>query len=218
MASTKLQKPNSEASSKAHEEHRFSHKISEMTAWRSKVLGHKHHEHQADTKHCNTCQCVPPKDVKPTVTETNKKEHATTVSRKDTKFDTCKDTKKQKGEPAATVKDAKHSTCLELKRKEKQHATTTATKDPKQPPSCEMKKKEMKEQHEKSNTTEACNTIAKKEHKGEPTNHWFSSMADHWKDRIKMMKTKDVKSKDSGSSSSSDSEDEALEKKKACIQ
>lgn len=219
MASAKLQKPNSEACSKAHEEHRFSHKISEMTAWGSKVLGHKHQEHQALTKHCNTCQCVAPKDMKPTVTETNKKEHATTVSRKDAKFDACKDTNKQKGEPAGTVnKNAKHSTCLELKRKEKQHATRTATKDPKQAPSSEIKKKEMNEQREKSNTTEASNTITKKEHKGEPTNHWFSSMADHWKDRIKMMGTKDDKSKDSSSSSSSDSEDEALEKKKACIQ
>jgi len=210
MASAKPQKPNNEVHSKAHEEHKFSQKISDMTAWGSKMFGHKHQEHQAVPKHCNTCQCVAPKDMKPTVTETNKKQHATTISIKDAKSDACKDAKKQKGEPAVTInKDGKHSTCLELKRKEKQHAAITSTKDPKQAPSSEMKKKEMKEQHGKSNTTNAC-----KEHKGEPTNHWFSSMADHWKDKIKMTKkTKDVKSTDS-----SDSEDEACEMKKACIQ
>lgn len=209
MATAKLQKPNNEACSKAHEEHKISHKISEMTAWGTKVFGHKQPEHQAVAKHCNTCQCAPPKELKPTVIETNKKEHTATVS-------PCKDAKKEKKEEQAgrVNKDTKHHTWLEFKKKEKQHATNPVIRDQKQA-SCTETKKEMKEHHAKSTATNACNTMTKKGHKGEPTNHCFSSVADHWKEKITMMKkAKDDKSKYSSDSSSSDSEDETCDKKK----
>lgn len=204
MASTKLQKP-------INEEHKFTQKISEVTAWGNRVFGHKHQEQHAVAKHCTTCQCSAPNETKPSCAQIQKKEHANTMSVKDMKPSACKDTKKkEKEEHAGTFhNNAKHTTCIELKKKEKQHTADDQTKD-KQPAGAEMKKKEKKQQHAKGNTANACNTLSKKEHKEEPINHCFSSMADHWKEKIMMMKkAKESNSKDSSSSSSSDSEYES---------
>ncbi|KMT11937.1 hypothetical protein BVRB_5g099010 [Beta vulgaris subsp. vulgaris] len=202
MASTKLQKP-------TNEEHKFSQKISEVTAWGNRVFGQKQQEHQAVAKHCTTCHCPASKDTKPACNDLQKKENANTISVKDMKSDAHAVTKKK--EHASTIhKDAKHTTCAELKKEEKQHTANFQSKDSKKPAGAEIKK-EKKEHHAKSNTTTACNTLVKKEHKDEPTNnHCFSSMADHWKEKIMMMKkAKDGKCKDNSSSSGSDSEDDA---------
>lgn len=211
MVSSKLQKP-------TNEEHKFTQKISEVTAWGNRMLGHKQQEHQAVAKHCTTCKCPAPKDTKPTCTHIQKREHASTVAAKDMKSSAYTETKKKEkeGHPSTVHKDAKHTSCIELKKKEKQQTTNVQTKDSEQPVGAEMKKTDKKEQHAKGNTT---NTLSKKVHKDEPTNHWFSSMADHWKEKIMMMKkAKEGKSKDSSSTSDSDSEEESCGIIKVCIQ
>ncbi|XP_021754336.1 uncharacterized protein LOC110719666 [Chenopodium quinoa] len=206
MASTKLQKP-------TNEEHKFTQKISEVTAWGGRVFRHKQQEHQAVAKRCTTCQCSASKDTKPKCTHIQKKERADTIPVKNIKYGVCTETKEEKEEHSSTVnKDAKHTTCIELRKKAKQHTTNVQIKDSKQPAHAEMRKKE-KEQHAKSNTANACNKISNKVHiqnKEEPTNHCFSTMADHWKERMMMMKKpKEGKCKDSSSSSDSNSEDES---------
>ncbi|KAH9608726.1 hypothetical protein KSS87_007408 [Heliosperma pusillum] len=153
----------------------------------TKVFGHKHQEHQGVAKHCSTCHC--PAAQKNTMPVT-----ATSV--KDTKSAACVETKKKEkdGHMSKAHKDAKHTTCVEL-RKDKQHANIPTTK---------------------SNTTNANNTLIKKEHKEKQASHYFSNMTDHLKEKIMMMKkTKDSQSKYSSSSDSdSCSEDDVSGQKK----
>lgn len=120
----------------AHEENKLSQKISEMSAWGSRVFGHKQEARdQAVTNHCSTCHCpAPKKDIK---------------------------------QPAGVV-----STEVKKKKKEK-------------------KEHDQVHGHAKSNTSNNAynkNNMIKKDHKDETANHWFSSMADHWKEKIAMMK------------------------------
>ncbi|CAO2819195.1 unnamed protein product [Amaranthus hypochondriacus] len=182
MASAKMQKP-------TNEEHKFSQKISEVTAWGSRMFGHKQQEHQAGAKHCTTCQCPASKDVKSTCTDTHKKEQPNTAFGKETKSGACTETKKKEKE----------------RKKEKQHTASIQTKDVKQPAK--------KEPCVKSNATNASNTMSKTEVKDEPANHCFSSMADHWKEKILMMKkAKEGKNKDNSSDSESEAESCVMKK------
>ncbi|KNA23179.1 hypothetical protein SOVF_027070 [Spinacia oleracea] len=92
--------------------------------------------------------------------------------------------RRKKEEHVNTVhKDAKHTSRIELKKENKQ-TTNVQTKGFCAACWCWMKKKEKKEKHAKSKTTNSCNALSKKEHKKEPTNQCFSSMEDHWKEKI----------------------------------
>ncbi|KAL9242924.1 hypothetical protein vseg_016881 [Gypsophila vaccaria] len=101
--------------------------------------------------------------------------------------------------PTASVNDMKSSnTCSETKKKENDGKHTSCI---------EVKKKDKKQ------------TVIAPTKESKPAHHYFSSMTEHIKEKIMMIKkTKDDKSKDSCSSSSdsseSDSEDEACGKKK----